>query len=360
MHQTSKGAPISTVTHDPLLLNDLLVGVALDRGWETSLERLARLSGSDSIALQVLDYTSGRCRYCRCHQGGDDGVARCGSSASGSCLWTAARQEGAGFAVIELWQEDGCGGHLILRSRTDGSAVANPAAALEPHLPVLRLASKLAWRLASQARHLDLLGRVIDQHSTGLLLIAAGRQVEFCNQPARTLLASNDGLALTNGALGATQSRADEALQSRLETALAAPGVMTPAEPGFLSIPRPSGKAAYRVVVVPLRAGAPGPVADPVAAVFIADPSVPTAATAALLQAFFQLTPREAEIAVALVQGATVAEAAAHMEISANTARVHLQGLFRKTGTHRQVDLLRALAMVPGVALGAPATGQRH
>jgi len=339
------------------------MAISGEAGWDAGLGRLARLSGSDSIALQVVNFTTGRCGFCQCWQpagdgaDGTDGVGRCASTAPGDCLWAASRQPGSGLEVIELWQQDGCGGHLIRRGHDDGSPAASSAAVFEPYLPALRYVTKLAWRLACQARRLDLLERVIDQHLAGLLLVNDDGKVEFCNATARVLCAGNDGLALTNGTLGTTQSRANEPLQRRLDGALAASRSAAAADAGFLSIPRPSGKAAYRVVVMPLHAGEPTPVTGKAAAVLITDPSAPTANTLGQVRQFFGLTPREAELAVALIRGATVSEAAGFMGVSENTARVHLQGLFRKTGTHRQVDLLRALAGIPGVTLAVTPTG---
>jgi DNA-binding CsgD family transcriptional regulator len=54
----------------------------------------------------------------------------------------------------------------------------------------------------------------------------------------------------------------------------------------------------------------------------------------------FDLSPQEARIALALRDGGTVAEIAAHLGIAYETARVHLKSAFAKTDTHRQRELL--------------------
>jgi DNA-binding CsgD family transcriptional regulator len=53
----------------------------------------------------------------------------------------------------------------------------------------------------------------------------------------------------------------------------------------------------------------------------------------------FALTSREADLALGLRDNSTIAEAAAALGIAHNTARVHLQRVFKKTGTRTQAEL---------------------
>lgn len=57
----------------------------------------------------------------------------------------------------------------------------------------------------------------------------------------------------------------------------------------------------------------------------------------------FGLTRREMEIAQAMLLGHSLESLARMMRISSNTARVHLQSIFRKTNTSRQQELLMLL-----------------
>lgn len=65
----------------------------------------------------------------------------------------------------------------------------------------------------------------------------------------------------------------------------------------------------------------------------------------------FGLTPAEARVAVAIAGGGTIEEAAAKHSVSVNTIRTQLRGVFEKTGTTRQVELVGLLASLPTVAL---------
>jgi DNA-binding CsgD family transcriptional regulator len=62
-----------------------------------------------------------------------------------------------------------------------------------------------------------------------------------------------------------------------------------------------------------------------------------------LLTELHGLTPAEARLALELLQGHRLTEAARRLGISRNTAKTHLQRVFEKTGVTRQSELMRLL-----------------
>lgn len=60
----------------------------------------------------------------------------------------------------------------------------------------------------------------------------------------------------------------------------------------------------------------------------------------------FDLTARETDVAAALLKGHSIESLCSALQISRNTAKIHLQSLFRKTGTHRQSELIHLLAQI--------------
>jgi DNA-binding CsgD family transcriptional regulator len=62
-----------------------------------------------------------------------------------------------------------------------------------------------------------------------------------------------------------------------------------------------------------------------------------------LLRVMHGLTARECDLACVLMEGRTIAEAAAALTMTVATARTHLQRLMQKTATTRQSELLRIL-----------------
>ncbi len=63
-----------------------------------------------------------------------------------------------------------------------------------------------------------------------------------------------------------------------------------------------------------------------------------------LLQKMFELTPAQAQLAALLFEGASVKQAAACLGITEGSARQYLRRIFVKTGTNRQLDLVREIA----------------
>jgi len=60
----------------------------------------------------------------------------------------------------------------------------------------------------------------------------------------------------------------------------------------------------------------------------------------------FDLSPREVEVAEALLAGHSVESLCVLLGISRNTAKVHLHSIFRKTGTNRQSELVHLLSNI--------------
>jgi len=62
------------------------------------------------------------------------------------------------------------------------------------------------------------------------------------------------------------------------------------------------------------------------------------------LQTFLELTPAQAQLAALLYDGASVKQAAGKLGITEGSARQYLRRIFIKTGTNRQIDLIREIA----------------
>ena len=63
----------------------------------------------------------------------------------------------------------------------------------------------------------------------------------------------------------------------------------------------------------------------------------------------YNLTPAEARLTLALLEGKGLEWAAEQISLSVNTARTHLKRIFEKTRTHRQAELVRLILRGPAV-----------
>ena len=66
-------------------------------------------------------------------------------------------------------------------------------------------------------------------------------------------------------------------------------------------------------------------------------------ANAAIIQGLFDFSPAEARVAQAISSGLQIAQIARNHGVSSETVRSQLKSVFAKTGTSRQVELVRLL-----------------
>lgn len=70
---------------------------------------------------------------------------------------------------------------------------------------------------------------------------------------------------------------------------------------------------------------------------------------ASLLEAIFDLSPAEARVAHRVVEGVPTQMIAQQLGLSPETVRTQIQAVLRKTGVHRQIDLVRLVSGLPKV-----------
>lgn len=209
-------------------------------------------------------------------------------------------------------------------------------AAIVPHV---QHAIAIRGRLSELDRRSSELGAAVEAASDGMVILGGDGRVSHLNPAAAAVFGDGDGLRLTAGILRASMSAVDSALARTVGAALGRDGVATA---GRVAVPRPSGRPAYVVRVVPVSA------ADaPTALVVVVDPHRQLLPTAEMLRCKYGLTWTEAEVARRVLDGAGLRTIAEGRSVSITTIRTHLKHIFEKTGTHRQAELIR-------VVLGAP------
>jgi DNA-binding CsgD family transcriptional regulator len=112
-----------------------------------------------------------------------------------------------------------------------------------------------------------------------------------------------------------------------------------------MRIRRPDGHLPYIVTVAPLGAELAA-YRRPLAIIVLADPDERPPSERELAE-FFGLSPTESRLAAALLAGKKLREVALDSGVQITTLRTQLSSVLRKTGTTRQVDLIRLLLSVP-------------
>jgi len=187
----------------------------------------------------------------------------------------------------------------------------------------------------------------LDLVQHGAMLVAAEGRPRLANRMAQAILQKKDGLLLSRSGLVADRAADARLLQKLLQDAIKAPELGEP-EGSPITLQRRGAHNALIVRVVP----GPGLECWPgtenrTALLKIYDQDLGLEVDAGDLCRLYGLTRGEAALAVYLVRGKSIEEAAAELFISPHTARTHLKRIFMKTDTHRQTELVvRILTVV--------------
>lgn len=226
--------------------------------------------------------------------------------------------------------------------------------ALYPHL---HRAVKLT--MAMRNAHVSSIARehAIDSSTAGVLLLDGSRNLLYANSAAQEISCSGGGLSIsTTKGLRAVDHRDNERLQAVIRSVLAPDRPDNSGGAKSIAITKRNSVRSYWVSVVPVsHRVTPEFLADrPQVVVMIIDPDRVVCHPIGQLRQTFGLTTREAELLHYLAQGVELEGAASAMKISVATARTHLKGVFRKTGTHRQAELLALLGNLRAIKTGDP------
>jgi DNA-binding CsgD family transcriptional regulator len=211
---------------------------------------------------------------------------------------------------------------------------------LAPHL---QRAVQFNTRFADLELRCEASAEALNRLEQATLLVDERVAVVFANRETERLLASGDGLRVTEGVLCASLA-ADTALLHALVAGCARRGAEASAR-GSLRLSRGPDRAPLSVQLAPLRSEAPlfSMTERAVAILFVTDPDRRTRSRIAWLQQRSGLTAAEAAFAGEIVAGAGIQAAADRLQISRSTGRTHLARIFEKTGTHRQAELVRLM-----------------
>ena len=205
----------------------------------------------------------------------------------------------------------------------------------------------MAGRVSAATRAADDLMHALDRARFGLVLLDAEASVLEANAFARRLFERRDGLTALRGRLVATHRSGAKALADTLRAARALHAGRY-AEAPAARLPRAEERPPLTVMAVPMSASRdPFGVRRAAVALLVTDPLEDARLPIEALQRRYGLTRSEARLAIELVQGRKLREAAERAELTYETARWYIKSAFRKTGAAGQADLVRLLLSDP-------------
>lgn len=245
----------------------------------------------------------------------------------------------------------GLGLHRSARAGCYGEKEKQLMAQAIPHLQrIARLRARFHEIEVKQA----LGAAALDQLSFGLAVTGDDGRLVLTNRLFDRAVGSSDGLTVRGERLRAAAPPDEVALAQAIRDAIGGYGIgAQPARGTGLRLSRPSGRAAWALVVVPLPArSALAPGARQGALLVLTDPEAGSSTPVSLLRILFRLTAGEARLTARLLQVDSLAEAAAQNGVTLATARHVLKQVFHKTDTHSRPELVKRILQSPLGHLG--------
>jgi DNA-binding CsgD family transcriptional regulator len=183
---------------------------------------------------------------------------------------------------------------------------------------------------------------------TGVIFLGSKGEVLVMNKAAEELLGRRDGLLDVRGALRAAVRAESARLQALTDGAVQTGNGRGLSAGGTMLMSRENARP-LSITIAPLHEFSASPSQRHAAVLFISDPDRNLELPADLLQRCYGLTPAEARLAMILLEGHSLKEAADSCGVTHNTAKSQLKSVFMKTGVNRQGELIRLLLTTTGV-----------
>jgi DNA-binding CsgD family transcriptional regulator/PAS domain-containing protein len=221
-----------------------------------------------------------------------------------------------------------------------GAIVESERAFMAMISPHVRRAAMIGDIIEHSAQETQIYRSAVDGISTPVVLVDGSASIVHMNEAAETMLEAGRLIVWRSGRLEAVNEAACEALHDAI-----ARSAHNDEEIGDRGIGIPLSAAIPAVAyVLPLARGEARESLRPAAAaVFIATSAQAMPPPRDALISLFNLTPSETRILLEIGAGSNVRETALALKLSENTIKSHLARVYAKTGTSRQVELVKLL-----------------
>ncbi|MEZ5728897.1 MAG: LuxR C-terminal-related transcriptional regulator [Burkholderiaceae bacterium] len=330
-----------------------------DSPWSEACSMIATVTGVHAIEIIGIDKRSGSLAF-RWEGGNDGDSARSEGVATDRTRDAASRDRALDLATvrergylsgIRLIDDDD---HLVLLASNDAGtptpadmARQSPIQRLQPHLCE-------ALRIYLQQRRLDgqwlAVCGILETMPHAIFLLDSARTIQFRNRAADEFCDRNQLVHVDDGRF----TLADREDEHRFANAIEQLALVDPSPLAWKAdriVQRVGGVGAPQAAVLIGIAARGGHAAafgsEPHVIVIAREIHSQIVSDPIVIQHAFSLTVAEAAVAAALVEGMAPEEIARQRGVSMNTVRAQLRAVFDKTGTRRQLELVRMLGSIP-------------
>jgi DNA-binding CsgD family transcriptional regulator len=216
-------------------------------------------------------------------------------------------------------------------------------------MPHLQQAVRLYQRITELEARERIEADALNLWSLGVIVLDLRGRALLVNRRAEEILNQKDGLSLDATGLRGASSEDTRKVRGLINDAVGTTlgrGIRQAGGP--LSLSRPSLKRPLNLLISPVPfASSRIPASNAACIVFVSDPETIVEPPSTLLCSLYGLTPAESNLAIALMRGESVSQAADRLGVSQNTARFHLKHIFEKTDTRRQGEFIRLVLSSP-------------
>lgn len=192
---------------------------------------------------------------------------------------------------------------------------------------------------------------LVDRLPYGVILADGSARILEMNRCANQLVGTEQGLAVRDGRIVATESGVDAALQRSIVRTIELSGEGSLLQARVL-VPVPRKRRAMQVVVAStLRFPQEARSRDGVVVLFLFGvDGLPVESTT--LAGLYGLTPAESQVAGLLVAGERLVQIGAATGTTLNTVRTHIRRIFSKSGCRTQAEFVHAVLTGPAMLRG--------
>ena len=237
---------------------------------------------------------------------------------------------------------------VVLSTASEGHASEAAISAFRRLVPHIDQACALGHLMEQKSTTQTVLLDALASKADGVILLDRTGAPTFVNDPARQMLAAGDGLAFRDGAFVTRRGPETRCLQRLVLDAIAASDGAGDRPGGETLVTRPSGLHPYVLRVMPAPPTERFLAGQSIACVVhLRDLAAIRLPSAASLSAVFGLTEREVDLAIELVRSTSLQSAAGNAGMAVNTARNHLQNIFRKCNASSQAEAVQLFSRLP-------------
>ncbi|MBA1146900.1 helix-turn-helix transcriptional regulator [Ectothiorhodospiraceae bacterium WFHF3C12] len=260
--------------------------------------------------------------------------------------------------ILERHEDEACS--LIgLHRHSNAARFDNQVlAALQTLAPHLRRALWLQRTMQRSAQRAAAAEAALDGIGVACFLLDDTGRLTHTNGVGEALIRDDTRFRLSGGRLLAAAPQCGGGHEPLIEL-LSRPDMhpLTSNQPLLLRSPDNHGPHLV-AISAPAQGAVSGSRAD--TAVYVGNLDETGVLDASLLRELYGLTPAEANLAIGLGRGSELAQIADDWAVSRETLRTHLKRVLAKTGTSRQVELIRLICGKPWAATGGRPDPERQ